>query len=134
MKRDKAMQDGLSNAITKKIVPDKKLILITGRSRKQGSGLIKGKGSPEYLEEIGRIDLNRDLMKDMGLKTGSKVVVKSSHGSLTARCAEGDIAKGIAFMPMGALVNRLVGIETWGSGMPEFKGIEIEIIEEQLGS
>ena len=118
----------------KRTVPNKKFILITGRTRKQGSGLIKGKDSPEYLEEIGRIDLNRDLMKDMGLKTGSKVVVKSSHGSVNARCAEGDIPKGIAFMPMGALANRLVGIETWGSGMPEFKGIEIEIIEEQLGS
>jgi len=115
-------------------VPNKKLILITGRTRKQGFGLIKGKDSPEYLEEIGRIDLNHDLMKDMGLKTGSKVVVKSSHGSVNAQCAEGDIPKGIAFMPMGVLVNRLVGIKTWGSGMPEFKGIEIEIIEEQLGS
>jgi formylmethanofuran dehydrogenase subunit D len=39
----------------------------------------------------------------------------------------GTIPEGLGFIPYGGFVNRLVGPDTQGTGMPDSKGFEIEV-------
>jgi formylmethanofuran dehydrogenase subunit D len=39
---------------------------------------------------------------------------------------------GIAFMAFGSTINQLVGSETYSTGMPDTKGIEVELEKSQV--
>ncbi|HDN80909.1 MAG: formylmethanofuran dehydrogenase [Chloroflexi bacterium] len=105
-----------------------KFILITGRTSKQGRALHTGKDSPEYLEEVSTLEMNEADMEEMGLKDGDEVRVRSKEGEITVRCRRSDsLPRGIIFIPYGPPANTLIGVDTDGTGMPDSKGIEVEI-------
>ena len=103
------------------------LTLITGRSTRQGIGISSGKDQSEYREATGVIDLNRADMARAGLKDGDPVRLISECGSADVRCRGTDILEGLAFMAFGPACNRLIGGETYASGMPDSKHIQLEL-------
>ncbi len=104
-----------------------KLLLITGRSLKQGTGLNIGKDSPEYKEAVTGLEMNDSDMVRLGLQNGDAVQLSSLHGQVAVRCRKGDLPEGLAFMAYGPASSTLLGAETHASGMPSSKHIEVEI-------
>jgi formylmethanofuran dehydrogenase subunit D len=106
---------------------EKKLILITGRSTVQGTGISTGKSQEDYQTETSALQLNRSDMEKFGLSEGDVVRVKTGYGQTTAHCRSADLPDGMAFMAFGPATSQLSGGETYASGMPDTKGFEIEL-------
>lgn len=103
--------------------------LITGRSLLQGVGKEAGKTSAKYKDSVGICEMNPDDLQSLGIKSGTSVIVKSSSGSVVVKAVTPSIpppAK-VAFIPYGPYASLLFESETGGSGMPTFKGINVEI-------
>ena len=103
------------------------LILVTGRSTKQGTGISIGKECAEYREATNVLGLNRLDMERAGLNDGDPVRVTTGHGAVDVRCRRADVPEGLGFMAFGAACNQLVGSETYASGMPDSKNFNVEI-------
>ncbi|GFP28058.1 formylmethanofuran dehydrogenase subunit D [Candidatus Hakubella thermalkaliphila] len=110
-----------------------KLILITGRTLKQGCSSMLGKDSPDYLEETARAEMNREDLDSRGLKEGDRIKARTDAGVALFTCQEGKVPRGIIFVPYGPLANQLVGTDTQGSGMPSSKGVEVEVEPAEKG-
>jgi len=108
-------------------MPDGKLVLITGRSTKQGTGISIGKELAEYQEATTVLELSQADMARFGLHEGDTVKLKSQFGEATVKCRPENLPDGMAFMAFGSVINQLVGNETYASGMPDTKGLEIEL-------
>jgi len=104
-----------------------RLTLISGRSTKQGVGISAGKELPEYREATGTVELNSSDMQRSGLNAGDVVRIESGFGTVDVPCRRSDIPEGLAFMAFGSACNRLVGGETYASGMPDSKHLDVEI-------
>lgn len=105
-----------------------KLILITGRSTKQGTGLNRGKDSREYQEAVRTLEMNREDMARFGLRDGDLVKIKTRYGEATFTCRQEKLPKGMAFVAYGPLSSGLVSGETHATGMPDSKGFEVEVV------
>jgi formylmethanofuran dehydrogenase subunit D len=108
-------------------MPENKLILITGRSTKQGTGISIGKEQEEYQVATSVLELNSEDMARFGLKEGDTVKIKSQFGETTATCHPQKMPEGLAFMAFGPATSHLLGSETHATGMPDSKGFEIEL-------
>lgn len=104
-----------------------KCVLISGRTAKQGSSLEVGKTSKEYLENVAVVMMNEDDMKEIGIEEGKPAKISTKFGSTVVRCKKSKLDRGIIFMPFGPWVSILTGVDTQGTGMPDSKGIEVEI-------
>lgn len=104
-----------------------KVILISGRTTKQGTSLEMGKTSEEYSDNVALIMMNENDMEKIGVKEGEHVEVRTKFGSAVVRCEESRIDRGIAFMPYGPWANMVIGADTRGTGMPDSKGIKAMI-------
>ncbi len=102
-------------------------MLITGRSTRQGPGLSSGKERAEYQDATNVVDLNSADMERAEINDGDPVRLKSGSGTAEVKCRKADIPEGLAFMAFGSACNRLVGGETYASGMPDSKHVEVEI-------
>ncbi len=103
------------------------LVLITGRSTKQGTGISIGKAHSDYREATNMVELCQSDMARSGLQNGDQVRLKTEFGTADVRCLRGDVPEGLAFMAFGPSCNRLVGGETYASGMPDSKHVRVEI-------
>jgi formylmethanofuran dehydrogenase subunit D len=104
-----------------------RLTLITGRTRKQGIGLHKGKRSAEYRAATEIIEMNPEDMARIGIVEGGRARVHTAAGEVDLTAHEGSLPPGLAFVPMGTTVNAIIGTETLGTGMPSFKGLTVEV-------
>lgn len=104
-----------------------RFILITGRTTKQGTSIHLGKETPEFVDEISTVEMNETDMKRNNLQNGDKVVLKTTYGSALARCKKSDIPEGLVFLAYGLTVSSLIGADTQSIGMPDSKGMEVEI-------
>ena len=104
------------------------LILITGRSTKQGTGISTGKERPEYQQATNVIELSQSDMVRSGLRDGDQLRLKTDFGTAEVKCRRADVPEGLAFMAFGPACNRLIGGETHASGMPDSRNLQIEII------
>ncbi|MCZ6779618.1 MAG: molybdopterin dinucleotide binding domain-containing protein [Acidobacteriota bacterium] len=105
------------------------LVLITGRSTAQGKFLHLGKDSEEFQEEVLRVNMNAEDMARRGLEGGAEVRVRSAHGEMKGRCVQADLPEGLVFIPYSVYCNQLIGGDTEGSGMPDSKGLQVEVEE-----
>ena len=105
-----------------------RLILITGRSTKQGTGISTGKEHLEYREATNVIDLSQADMERTGVIEGSIVSIKSEFGMAEVKCRRADIPEGMSFIAFGSVCNQLVGGETCASGMPDSKHLQVEMM------
>ncbi len=112
-------------------MPDSKLILITGRSTKQGVGISEGKHLADYQTATTVLELSQADMNRYGLHDGDTVRLSSRHGEATVQCRAEKLPDGMAFMAFGSTINQLMGSETYSTGMPDTKGIEVELEKSQ---
>ncbi len=102
--------------------------LVTGRTINQGTALDKGKLLPEYYEKVAIVELDEEDMKKLGAKNGDSVEVATEHGRVVVRAIKSRFRHpGIAFMPMGPWTNIVTNPNTYGSGMPTFKGVRAQL-------
>jgi len=99
--------------------------LITVRTSRQGAAMENGKGSQEYLEEISTLTLSADDLALLGIAPGGRAVLKSSEGEVTVTCRTAKGPRGVFFLPLGPVANQLISGETHGTGVPNFKGIQV---------
>lgn len=103
------------------------LTLITGRTKKQAHGMHAGKDSEEYRLATAVAELNSADLDRLGLKEGREALVRSAFGQARVMIQKSDIPEGMVFIPMGPSANLLVGDETFGTGMPSFKGLAVQL-------
>jgi formylmethanofuran dehydrogenase subunit D len=104
------------------------MILVTGRTTRQGVASEIGKGSDDYFGSVAVVFLTKKDMEMLSFQSGDNVELKSAHGSVVVRCEEGKWGReGIAFIPYGPWANLLCGSDTQGTGMPDYKGFEVTL-------
>src|SRR5215831_760167 len=109
-------------------------ILIPGRTARQGTTLNEGKFTAAYVEETSTLLMCPADMKRLGLSNGDRVRVRSEQGEVELPCQsakDGELPPGLLFLPYGDASSRLMGGDTHGTGMPNSKGIDVEL--ERLG-
>ena len=106
------------------------LILIPGRSSKQGVGLNKGKLKEEYIRVTTTLELSAEDAQENGLETADIVKISNHVGETEVQVKvlkEGKLPVGYAFIPYGPPSSNLFDGETCGTGMPASKGMTIDI-------
>ena len=106
------------------------MILIPGRSSKQGTSLNAGKLKEEYLTITSTVEINEDDMQRLKLQKGDKVRLTSDTGEIVVSCIpkKADaLPSGILFIPYGPPSSELMASDTAGSGMPLSKQIKVQI-------
>ncbi|MFQ5658970.1 MAG: molybdopterin dinucleotide binding domain-containing protein [Gammaproteobacteria bacterium] len=106
------------------------MLLIPGRSTKQGTSLNKGKCKEEYLAITSTVEMNEDDMKRLDLNEGDKVRLCNHIGETIVGCKSrkvADLPPGLLFMAYGPGSSRLMGSDTAASGMPQSKHLEVEV-------
>jgi len=106
------------------------MILIPGRSSKQGTSLNKGKLKEEYQDITSTLEMNQDDMTRLGLIEGEEVKISNAIGESIVRCMgrkPEDLPSGMLFIAYGPPSSELMAGDTAGSGMPISKHIEVTI-------
>ena len=104
------------------------MILIPGRTSKQGTSLNVGKLKDEYISVTSTVEMNEDDMKRLNLEKGDQVRLASDVGETVVTCAPKkaeDLPAGMLFIPYGPPSSELMASDTAGSGMPLSKQIEV---------
>jgi formylmethanofuran dehydrogenase subunit D len=105
-------------------------ILIPGRTSRQGTTLNESKFGAGYLEETHTLLMNSEDMARLQLKNGGKVRLRSQQGQIeiaVTAAKAGELPPGLLFLPYGDMSSRLMGGDTHGTGMPDSKGIDVEL-------
>ena len=105
-------------------------ILIPGRTSRQGTSLNESKFGAEYVQETSTLQMNGDDMARLGLQAGDKVRIKSEQGQVElpiVAAKAGELPAGLLFLPYGDASSRLMSGDTHGTGMPNSKGIDVEL-------
>jgi formylmethanofuran dehydrogenase subunit D len=113
-----------------------KMLLIAGRSSKQGTSLNAGKESAEYREVTSTLEMNSEDMARLGLGDGDAVLLRSAFGEARVRCKgrkPEDLPAGMLFIAYGPPTSQLMGSDTHGSGMPDSKDFEVEVLPISAG-
>lgn len=101
--------------------------LITGRTIDQAKSLHKSVSSSARSEATCYVQLCKNDMSRLNLEDGQVVRLCSETGRVDAPVRPGDLPSGLIFIPMGPTANKLVGTETFGTGMPAFKGEQVKV-------
>ena len=101
-----------------------KVLLISGRTLKQGRGMEIGKLTKDYFDAVSICEMDKTTLETLGLEEGDPVKVETDLASIIVygkldRRAE----PGIVFIPAGPYANALTDSDTEQTGMPNFKGI-----------
>jgi len=106
-------------------------ILIPGRTSRQGTTLNEGKFSAGYVEETGTVQMSPEDMTRLGLKNADRIGLRTGQGQIEVPCQAakpGELPAGVLFMPYGDMTSRLMGGDTHCTGMPDSKGIDVELM------
>ena len=108
-------------------MPAKQGFLITVRTARQGAAMEKGKLSAEYVAETATLTLSPRDYEELGLKEGQQVKLRSDSGQALVTCRFSEGPDGVFFLPLGPTANALIGEQTYGTGVPSYKGFNVEI-------
>ncbi len=106
------------------------MLLIPGRSSKQGTSLNKGKLGDEYRDVTSTVEINADEMVRLGFNSGDRLRLKNHIGEAVVTCVSKkatDLPEGMIFIAYGPTSSRLMESDTAGSGMPLSKHISVEV-------
>lgn len=106
------------------------MLLIPGRSSKQGTSLNKGKLGDEYRNVTSTVEINADDMVRLGFNDGDKLRLKNHVGEAVVTCVSKkatDLPEGMIFIAYGPTSSRLMEGDTAGSGMPLSKHLPVEV-------
>jgi len=104
-----------------------RFLMIPGRTNKQGQQLNVGKDHAEYLAIVNTLIAHADDMKELGVANGGSVRVRTETGEAIFQCKEGNMPRGMLFVPYGPPTCRLMAGETDGTGMPTSKGWDVDV-------
>jgi formylmethanofuran dehydrogenase subunit D len=126
------MADNIGNSLESTGSPlapgTRRFLMNASRTTKQGQQVSSGKHLDDYKATVGTMVMHPADMKEIGVPSGSTVLVRSLWGEATFKCIEGKTPVGIIFVPYGPPTCRLMGQYTDGTGMPLSKGWEVEVI------
>jgi formylmethanofuran dehydrogenase subunit D len=109
------------------------MLLIAGRTSKQGTSLNAGKLKDEYRDVTSTVEMNALDMARLGLKDGDKVRLRTAVGETVVRCKQRkpeDLPAGMLFMAYGPPSSQLMAGDTAGTGMPISKNFVVEVLPE----
>jgi len=103
--------------------------LLSGRSLGQAKSREVGRFSEEYRRNVAVCELNPEDLASLGITQGQNVKVATKTGNIVLRAAiaSQSLPRGVIFLPYGPWANMVIPLETYGTGMPSFKGIEAEV-------
>ena len=103
--------------------------MITRPTIDQGVGKEMGKSTKEYFETASICFLDKVDMIKLDVKRGVHMQVTSRFGSVIVKAEEFPRGSnpGIVFMPCGLWANAVCGDDTYGMGMPLFKGFPVDV-------
>jgi formylmethanofuran dehydrogenase subunit D len=103
-------------------------ILIPGRSTEQGTS-VGDKSSAPYRKATCTVRMHPADMERLGVAEGGRVRIRGPQGVIEVSCvsAKDELPPGMIFMAYGPESSKLMGGETEGTGMPESKGIDVDI-------
>lgn len=105
----------------------RRFLLIPGRTNKQGQQINVGKDHDAYLAIVTTLTMHPDDMKDLGVVAGGSVRVRNEVGEVVFQCKDGNVPRGMLFVPYGPPTCKLMPSETDGTGMPTSKGWDVEV-------
>ena len=107
------------------------LILIPGRSSKQGTSLNAGKLKEEYQTVTSTIEMNERTMGELKLAAGDRVRLSCATGQADVVCGkprkDEDLPDDMIFIPYGPSSSELMESDTAGSGMPMSKQMLVDV-------
>ena len=104
------------------------VVLISGRTTRQGIGLEEGKMSKNYADSVQLVNLNPEDAEEIGLQPDETTKVVTEYGSVVVNWKKDEgLDRGLAFFPYGPWANQVFGSETYGTGMPGYKGLKANI-------
>ena len=107
---------------------DKRFILNSSRSSKQGTLINVGKDSQEYIDLTNAMTMAPSDMQEIGLAEGQMAIVRTEFGEAQFKCEAGKVPEGMIFIAYGPPTCKLMGGDTNGTGMPTSKGWEVEVV------
>jgi formylmethanofuran dehydrogenase subunit D len=102
-------------------------VLIPIRTNKQGVQLNVGKDGDDYAAVVNTLTMHPDDMKELGVAAGASVRVRTEVGAAVFQVKDGNVPRGLLFVPYGPPTCELMGGETDGTGMPTSKGWDVEV-------
>lgn len=102
-------------------------ILITIRTSSQGAAMEKGKLAEEYIKETSTLFVSPEDCDRLKLTKDNKATLKSQAGEVTVTCSPTEGPNGVFFLPLGPFASQLIGEDTQGTGVPDFKKIPVTI-------
>jgi formylmethanofuran dehydrogenase subunit D len=104
-------------------------ILIPGRSTEQGTS-VGEKSSAQYREVTRTLRVNPSDLARLGLRAGDRVRLRAGPAEIEVTCtsAGDELPSGMLFIAYGPESSRLLSGETQGTGMPDSKGIVVELV------
>ncbi len=110
-------------------MPSLKVMLLTGRTLRQGQGKEYGKLSERYWKSVAICEIDPDDLKKLGMKDNSPIKIVTNFGSVVVRAVKSlrGPHQGRVFVPYGPWASMIVNPKTDGTGMPSFKGVEATI-------
>lgn len=105
-----------------------RFILIPGRSTEQGTS-VGDKSSAPYREATRTVRMHPADMEHLGVAEGGRVRIHNHRAAIDVSCvsAKDELPVGVLFIAYGPESSRLMGGETEGTGMPESKGLDVEV-------
>jgi formylmethanofuran dehydrogenase subunit D len=109
-------------------------ILIPGRSTEQGTS-VGDKSSARYREATRTLRVHPDDLERLGLRAGDRARLRTPSAEVEVTCvpAGDELPPGVLFIAYGPESSRLLAGETHGTGMPDSKGIEVELLAPDPG-
>jgi len=104
-----------------------RFLMIPGRTSKQGVQINVGKDQAAYEAMVTTLTMHPDDMKELGVAAGASVRIRNEVGDAVFTVKDGNVPRGLLFVPYGPPTCRLMGGETDGTGMPTSKGWEVEV-------
>jgi len=102
-------------------------VLIPIRTNKQGVQLNVGKDGDDYHAIVNTLTMHPDDMKELGIVAGASVRIRTEVGEAVFQVKDGNVPRGLLFVPYGPPTCQLMGGETDGTGMPTSKGWDVEV-------
>lgn len=105
-------------------------ILIPGRTSRQGTTLNEGKYTDGYIDETNVLQMCAADMERLGLAEGDAIRMWNDVGDVTVaiKASKGDeLPEGMLFISYGDISSQLMGLDTHGSGMPDSKGLDVQV-------
>ncbi len=105
------------------------MVVISGRTLRQGVGKEAGKTSERYRGSVSLCELHPEDIAALSIKAGDNVKVTTAYGSVVLKSASSNqfTRRGLIYIPYGPYANRLFDADTGSSGMPTFKGVQATV-------